>query len=77
MYVKRKDTVMLLGAELTGVAPALIWHGATAALVFGGVKCLGVGAFSILKAGEAKALSCVYNKKEITSMMEMGCLNSG
>lgn len=50
---------MLFGAELTGVAPALIGHGAAAALVFGGVECLRVGAFSFLKTSEAKALSCV------------------
>lgn len=50
---------MFFGAELTGVSPALFGHGATAALVFGGVKCLRVGAFSTLKASEAKALSCV------------------
>lgn len=59
MWKKRKGTIMLFGAELTGVAPALIGHGATAALVFGGVECLRVGAFSILKAGKAEALSCV------------------
>lgn len=50
---------MFFRAELTGVAPTLIGHGATAALVFGGVECLRVGAFSILKAGEAKTHSCV------------------
>lgn len=50
---------MFFGAELTWVTPALIGHGATTALVFGGVECLRVGAFSIFEAGEAKTLSRV------------------
>lgn len=60
---------MLFGAKLTGVAPALIGHGATAALVFGGVECLRIGAFSILESSEAKALSCVLKNVESAKML--------
>lgn len=50
---------MFFGAELAWVAPAFLGHGAAAALGFGCVEGLWEGAFAILKACEAEALSCV------------------
>lgn len=52
-------TILFFRAQLTGVAPALFGHDATAALGFAGVKCLWDRALAALKPCETEALSSV------------------
>lgn len=67
-----KASLILAGAEFTGVTPAFSRHLAAAALCLGGVQSFGYGAFSSLESCEAETLPRVKAAATVIRQNETG-----